>query len=277
MKKPLLLLLSLLPIALYAQIPNAGMETWAGGNPDQWSSNNIPGVATPVTQSSDAYAGTKSVQLEVVNAFGSPYSGFISSTAAGGTGFTVSQHYNSLTYYYKCNLIGGDELSATIAFSDFNTQPTAGGGIVITSNSAVYTQALVPITVVGINPVKCLIAFSVSNGTTPNVGSWARLDDLAFSSATGLGELQTKGTSLSSPNPNPASGLTLVPFSLEGTTVADIRLYDLSGRMVMNVLQQELPAGNYKAEINAAELHSGIYTIVLRAGDQVLQSKLVVR
>lgn len=276
MKKSLLLLLSILPIGLYAQVPNAGFETWTAGNPGQWSSNNIPGIATPVSQSSDAHSGTKSVQIEVVSAFGSPYSGYISSTD-GGTGFTVSQHYNSITFYYKCNLIGGDEVGATGGFYDFNTQPTAGGGITINSNSAVYTQALIPIGVFGTNPVKCLIAFSLTNTSTPNIGSWVRVDDVAFSNATGISELQSNGIFLSSPNPNPASGLTLVPFSLNGTTVADIRLYDLSGRMVMNVLNQELPAGHYKAEINAAELHSGIYTIVLRAGDQVLQSKLVVR
>ena len=276
MKKPLLLLLSLLPVGLYAQIPNAGFETWAAGNPDQWSSNNIPIIATPVSQSSDAHSGTKSVQIEVVTAFGSPYSGYISSTA-GGTGFTVSQHSNSVTFYYKCNLIGGDELGASVAYYDFNTQPTAGGALTITSNAPVYAQALMPVGIVGSNPVKCLIGISITNSSTTNVGSWVRVDDVAFSNATGIGELQANGTSLSAPTPNPASGITLVPFSLERATVADIRLYDLNGRLMQTVLNSELNAGNYKAEVNAAELASGIYTLVLRAGDQVLQTKLVVR
>jgi hypothetical protein len=259
MKKTLLLLLSLLPIGLYAQIPNAGFETWAAGNPDQWSSNNIPGIATPVSQSSDAHSGTKSVQIEVVTAFGSPYSGYISSTA-GGTG-----------------LIGGDELGASVGYYDFNTQPTGGGALTITNNAPVYVQALMPVGIVGSNPVKCLIGVSITNSSTTNVGSWVRVDDVAFSNATGIGELQANGTSLSAPTPNPASGITLVPFSLERATVADIRLYDLNGRLMQTVLNSELNAGNYKAEVNAAELASGIYTLVLRTGDQVLQTKLVVR
>ena len=40
-----------------AQIPNAGFETWSAGTPAGWFANNIPPLATPITQSSSAHTG----------------------------------------------------------------------------------------------------------------------------------------------------------------------------------------------------------------------------
>ena len=266
-----------LPMAALAQIPNAGMETWLNGTPDQWSTNNIPTIATPVTQTANAHGGSSAVRLEVVSSFAGDIPGLISSTGTSGTGFPVTSNYSSFSFYYKTNLLGGDELNASIIISDFNTQPTAGGSDVYTSNLNVYTQAVVPINVFAPNPVSAIIYFAISNTNSAHVGSYAQIDDIAFGAAVGIEELIGDHNSISSPTPNPASGICLVPFTLIHPTVADIRIYDLNGRLVQNVLNQELNAGNYKAEVNADALAAGVYTIVMRAGDQVLQSKLVVR
>ena len=277
MKKSLLSILSLLPLGLMAQVPNGGMETWANGTPDQWSSNNIPGIATPVTQTSNAHNGSSAVRLDVVSSIAGDFPGFISSTGTGGSGFAVTQNYGSISFYYKTNLTGGDVLDASVIFSDFNTQPTAGGSIQFGINQSVYTQGVIPVNGSGPNPVTCLIYFAMGNSGTPHIGSWAQIDDIAFGGPVGVDELTADGISLSAPNPNPASGIALVPFTLDRTTVADIRVFDLNGRLVQNVLNQELSAGKYKAEINTAALSAGVYQVVMLAGDQQRQVKLVVQ
>ena len=117
----------------------------------------------------------------------------------------------------------------------------------------------------------------MGNSGTPHIGSWAQIDDIAFGGPVGVDELTADGISLSAPNPNPASGIALVPFTLDRTTVADIRVFDLNGRLVQNVLNQELSTGKYKAEINTAALSAGVYQVVMLAGDQQRQVKLVVQ
>ena len=277
MKKPLLSLFFVLPMAALAQVPNGGMETWTNGTPDQWSTSNIPTLSTPVTQTSNAHSGSSAVRLEVVSTVAGIFPGLISSTGTSGTGFAVTSNYSSFSFYYKANLLGGDEFNASIIISDFNTQPTAGGSNTYTANQSVYTQAVVPISVIAPNPVSAIIYFALSNSGTANVGSYVQIDDIAFGAAVGIEELIGDHSSLSSPTPNPASGIALVPFTLTRPTVADIRVFDLTGRQVQMVLNQQLAAGNYKAEVNADLLSAGVYTIVMQADGEVLQTKLVVR
>ncbi|MFN8154961.1 MAG: T9SS type A sorting domain-containing protein [Bacteroidia bacterium] len=277
MKKRLLSIVAILPMSLLAQIPNAGMENWSNGAPDLWSTNNISGVVTPITQTSDSYIGSSAVRMEVVSTGTGVLQGLLTSAGSGGNGFPVTQNYGSVSFYYKAGFLGNDAVQAIVYFSDANNQSTAGGSIMFANNQSVYTQAVVPIFGNGPNPVSCVIYLTFYNSVGVNAGSWAQFDDFALGGPVGVDEFSYSGITLSSPNPNPAAGIALVPFTLDRTTVTDIRIYDLNGRLVQNVLNQELNAGNYKAEVNADALAAGVYTIVMRAGDQVLQSKLVVR
>lgn len=262
---------------LLAQIPNAGMENWSGGEPAQWSTNNVPGIATPVRQTADARSGTAALELIVDSIFGVQLNGVASSTA-GGSGFPVSQHYNFLTFYYKANFVGGDELSTNIIFTDFNGLITAAGGVSLNASTPVYTQVFASIAVQSQNPVLALINASITgNGGTGSFGTWARIDDFAFSATAGTNDLNAAGSTLSAPQPNPAAGVSLVPFMLRESGMADICVYDLNGRMVQQVIHTELAAGRYKAEVDAAALAAGVYTVRLTTGGQQQQVKLVVQ
>lgn len=280
MKKLLLSLCAVtLQSMLFAQVPNAGFENWAGGNPTDWNTNNLTGLATPVTQSNDQHGGASALRMEVVNALGNPFPGLATCSGTGGTGFPVSQTYGSMSFYYKANLLGTDELATSIIFYDANNNGTAAGGLTSTTNASVYTQAVVPIsTIVAGTPATALISFTIGNsGSGATIGTWMLIDDVALSMSTGTPELNPQRISLSAPQPNPASDYALLPFSLNTTSQADIRVYDLQGRLVEVILQETLNAGNYKAEINTANLQSGIYTCVLTAGEEQHQVKLMVR
>ncbi len=279
MKRAILILCTtLLMGTLPAQIPNAGFENWTNGEPNSWTSNNMPGVATMVYQNNDAHGGAWAALLSVEDVFGNPFPGLINCGGAGGPGFPIPQAYNSLSFYYKSSLSGTDDLISSIVIYDAGGNPIGGGGSATSANATVYTLVSAPITYFGGTAAsKATITLSIGLGGGGTIGSNVSIDDVAFSMGTGVAEINDAGISLCSPSPNPASGIALVPFTLDRTTVADIRIFDLNGRLVQNVLNQQLSAGNYKAEVNADALSSGVYTIVLRAADQVLQSKLVVR
>jgi hypothetical protein len=51
------------------QIPNAGFENWTGGEPDGWTSNNIPSLLTTVTQSNQAHTLSSAVKLSATEFF----------------------------------------------------------------------------------------------------------------------------------------------------------------------------------------------------------------
>ncbi len=54
-----------------------------------------------------------------------------------------------------------------------------------------------------------------------------------------------------------------------------IKVYDLLGREVATLVNEEKPAGEYEVEFNAANLPSGIYFYQLKAGDLFETKKMV--
>lgn len=72
----------------FAQIPNAGFESWANGNPDGWSTNN--GFYIFVTQASSANSGASAAAGGVVNVGAFNLSCALISKDISGVGFAIS-------------------------------------------------------------------------------------------------------------------------------------------------------------------------------------------
>ncbi|MFA6598002.1 MAG: YCF48-related protein [Ignavibacteriaceae bacterium] len=81
--------------------------------------------------------------------------------------------------------------------------------------------------------------------------------------------------SLSQNYPNPFNPTTIINYSVAEQSNVTIIIYDALGREVINLVNEEKPAGNYTAEFSAANLSSGIYFYQLRAGDFVQSKKMV--
>jgi len=83
--------------------------------------------------------------------------------------------------------------------------------------------------------------------------------------------------------PNPFNPVTKINYSIPSITLrqaqSDIRVtlkvYDILGREVATLVNEEKPAGEYEVELNAAGLPSGIYFYQLQAG-QFLETKKMV-
>ena len=75
--------------------------------------------------------------------------------------------------------------------------------------------------------------------------------------------------------PNPFNPSTTITFQLAKTGHVKLELYDLSGRMVMNVVDGNLEAGYRTFNLNMQNFSSGIYYYVLRTDELVESKKLM--
>jgi len=64
--------------------------------------------------------------------------------------------------------------------------------------------------------------------------------------------------------PNPFNPSTVLNFQISKAAKVNIELYDVLGRLVSKVLNQEMQAGNYQVPFTAQQLSSGMYFFVLR-------------
>ena len=61
--------------------------------------------------------------------------------------------------------------------------------------------------------------------------------------------------------PNPFNPSFVVPFELYSTKDVNIKLYDMSGKVVRNIASGSYDAGNYEYRVNCDDLSSGVYIL----------------
>jgi hypothetical protein len=81
--------------------------------------------------------------------------------------------------------------------------------------------------------------------------------------------------SLSQNYPNPFNPTTNIEFALPKNSNVKLVVYDVLGKVVTELVNKDLNAGNYKFNFNASNLASGIYFYSLKAGDFVNVKKLM--
>ncbi|MCX6173380.1 MAG: T9SS type A sorting domain-containing protein [Ignavibacteriales bacterium] len=75
--------------------------------------------------------------------------------------------------------------------------------------------------------------------------------------------------------PNPFNPNTIIRFSLPKTTYVTLKIYDAVGRKVSQLLSQEMNAGSYQTEWNAAGCASGVYYYRITVGDYAETKKFL--
>lgn len=75
--------------------------------------------------------------------------------------------------------------------------------------------------------------------------------------------------------PNPFNPRTMLAFDLPKATRASLTVYDLNGRLVTRLFDEQMSAGHHEIGFDGAALPSGIYFARLKAGHNVLTHKLV--
>ncbi len=80
---------------------------------------------------------------------------------------------------------------------------------------------------------------------------------------------------LSQNYPNPFNPNTTITYSIPKQSNVDIKVFDLLGREVTTLVNEEKSAGNYKVVLKGSNLSSGVYLYRLHAGNFVSTKKFV--
>jgi hypothetical protein len=75
--------------------------------------------------------------------------------------------------------------------------------------------------------------------------------------------------------PNPNSGNMKITFSLLEEGETDINIFDINGKKVNHVLNQNMPKGQYIYTINTT-LNNGYYYIILTHNDKFTTNKILI-
>ena len=92
----------------------------------------------------------------------------------------------------------------------------------------------------------------------------------------GLAENAENGIALSQNQPNPANGSTVIGYSISEAANVALNVYDITGKMVLNVNEGKKAAGKHSVTINTNSLPNGIYYYSLTAGERTITKKMVV-
>ena len=75
--------------------------------------------------------------------------------------------------------------------------------------------------------------------------------------------------------PNPFNPSTTIKYSVQNAKNISLKVYDVLGKEVETLVNEEKPAGNYEVEFNAANPTSGIYFYQLKVGSFVETKKMI--
>lgn len=76
--------------------------------------------------------------------------------------------------------------------------------------------------------------------------------------------------------PNPSDTYTVIPFTLTTSGTVSIQLYDASGKMVKNLINQYLTEGTHEVKVSLQSLPAGTYFYKLKAGEQIETQPMIV-
>ena len=83
------------------------------------------------------------------------------------------------------------------------------------------------------------------------------------------------GYELSQNYPNPFNPTTQISFTLADAGLATLRVYDVLGRQVATLVDENLSAGTHRAQFDAVNLTSGMYIYKLQANGVELTNKMM--
>ena len=81
--------------------------------------------------------------------------------------------------------------------------------------------------------------------------------------------------SLSQNYPNPFNPSTSIQYAVSHRQFVSLKIYDVLGKEIATLVNEEKSAGNYEVNFNASSLSSGVYFYTLRAGSFVQTKKMI--
>jgi len=121
---------------------------------------------------------------------------------------------------------------------------------------------------------KITVAGSYHYVCVPHAPNMSGNINVVATSITQLNSIVT-GYELSQNFPNPFNPSTKINFSIPASSNVVLKIYNELGKEIETLVNQNLNAGEYQAEFNAADLSSGIYYYRIETSDFVLTRKML--
>jgi len=279
----LVLVFYYLPHSILAQIPNAGFEIWPTClcDPVDWTTNNIyppPLDCRQVFADLLPYTGDLCV-LGIVDSceeFGITYPPELTSII-----FPITEKPEALHGFYKYLPIGGDKFVTEIIVLQ-DSVVVGSGELESTLFVPNFTEFVVNIEyTVNDTPNVAVISFTIDSSEVSNylhIGSQWFIDELFF------GPISTVQDDIHAlPNffnleqnyPNPFNPTTAIKYQIPEISFVTLKVYDVLGKEVAILVNQERTSGNYEIEFDAPYLASGIYFYRLQAGSFIETKKMI--
>ncbi|MBI3112748.1 MAG: T9SS type A sorting domain-containing protein, partial [Ignavibacteriales bacterium] len=165
----------------------------------------------------------------------------------------------------------GKSTTVSITGTNFETGVTTGvsfgAGITVTSFSVTNATTIsavlnIPTTAAGgVRDVSVTNA-SPGGGTVTKTGGFTVTIPV---SVEGDGSVIPENFVLEDAYPNPFNPTTTIRFGLPERSSVAIRIYDVSGRVVADLVNAEMQAGMFQVQWNAASVSSGTYLVRMSA------------
>lgn len=120
-----ILLLLVIPLTIFSQIPNSGFELWTAGSPESWYAFNLFGFGIPITQTAPSHSGSWALKGEVITSTLGDTMLPLLVSGQSGDGFSISERHSALTGFYKFSAAGGDQFVINILL--YNNDNYIGG------------------------------------------------------------------------------------------------------------------------------------------------------
>jgi len=279
MKKNILYLLFItVTNSAFCQLQNKSFEQWdnVSGDPIYWSTSNFYDPGTAI-QSTDAHEGSFSLNMNVVlDSTGTAIAPYAFNV------FPLTTMPQVLSFWIKGNLQGNNSVNASFNLieTDSAANILAYGDQTFTSVSNVYQYKFINILPLAgpslLGQGTIYFAITTPVGSSLNVNSTLFIDDLYLGvDNTGIFDKTQNEEILTQLYPNPAQDMTFLIFNQKKYGQVSLKLYDVLGNFVQEILNENMMEGRYKAEINTRDLNSGVYFCRLMIDGVVYESKLI--
>jgi len=145
-----------------------------------------------------------------------------------------------------------------------------------TGSSLVWTQYIVDLTIYQGEDIRLAFHY-IAGGSGPAHWGWY-IDDISIGEPlVGISDLPNTPITFTLNNayPNPFNPSTKITYSIPELSFVTLKVYDVLGNEVANLVNEEKPAGSYEINFNASNLSSGIYFYRLQANDFTQIKKMI--
>ncbi|MDP6143936.1 MAG: T9SS type A sorting domain-containing protein, partial [Candidatus Marinimicrobia bacterium] len=110
----------------------------------------------------------------------------------------------------------------------------------------------------------------------PEVGASQFTLSVAYSALTTNDDMMPKEFALHPAYPNPFNPSTTISFDIPAQTHsnASLRIYDITGRLVATLVDEQLAPGTHTLQWQPVNLSSGLYIVQLKAGEKIFNQKI---